>query len=308
MSDGYEYSYTFDGLHFEIPGFNKTVTLPPPIPVMLGFGSVVVYLFLIFVLFPMFRPTSDWGKSALKSGAKFHFAVLFLYSAGCCILTFRHLILTGEFYSFQAYMCNPLPGYLRLVSLTFTLSKVVEWGDTAVDIWKGRTPAQIGFLHCYHHATTFLLFLLVINFPGTEKAGMLLNGFVHTLMYYHYAFRLPKFARPIITALQIVQLISVTYLWYATPDTCPAHASFIEDHTLEFYVPYALVPVYALFFIRFFIESYIIKPKQEKKRRGSGLMISRSSDALLADANGSTGADAVKNDSRNGHATHKKVN
>ncbi len=55
---------------------------------------------------------------------------------------------------------------------------------------------------------------------------MLMNGFVHFLMhvpqtlpavifcnnfnmYAHYAFRLPRFFRPIITTLQIAQLVTV---------------------------------------------------------------------------------------------------
>jgi hypothetical protein len=46
-------------------------------------------------------------------------------------------------------------------------------------VWQGR---KLDFLHLYHHATTFALFLIVMNFPGTEKFGMILNGFVHTIM------------------------------------------------------------------------------------------------------------------------------
>ena len=46
-------------------------------------------------------------------------------------------------------------------------------------VWHGRRK---DFLHMYHHATTFALFLLVMNFPGAEKCGMLLNGAVHFIM------------------------------------------------------------------------------------------------------------------------------
>ena len=46
-------------------------------------------------------------------------------------------------------------------------------------IWQRRS---LDFLHTYHHATTFCLFLAVMNFPGAEKCGMLLNGFVHLIM------------------------------------------------------------------------------------------------------------------------------
>ena len=146
----------------------------------------------------------------------------------------------------------------------FILSKIWEWGDTAILRWKGLSLGKIGFLHIYHHATTFLLFLIITNFPGAEKCGMLLNGFVHTLMYYHYAYRLPKFLRPVITTFQILQLSTVTYLWRDIPKVCEAYADFPRRHSAEFFIPYALVPVYILFFLKFFFEQYLL-PSSKKK-------------------------------------------
>lgn len=143
------------------------------------------------------------------------------------------------------------------MSLAFTASKLWEWADTLVMLERGDSLRKIGVLHLYHHATTFLLFLIVGNFAGAEKAGMLLNGFVHTLMYAHYAWRLPKVVRPLITAAQVVQLAGVTWLWHATPALCPAYARFHRDHPVEFAIPYALVPVYLALFLHFFWVSYI---------------------------------------------------
>lgn len=108
---------------------------------------------------------------------------------------------------------------------------------------------------------------------------MLLNGFVHTIMYYHFAWRLPKILRPVITAAQIVQLAYLTWLWYVrscfvlfalcmhacvlcrhvTPSTCAAYATFPQEHPIEFIIPYGLVPVYLAFFLQFFWASYIAK-------------------------------------------------
>ena len=127
-----------------------------------------------------------------------------------------HIIETKEIINWTDYICTPVPPWLRAISITFTISKIWEWFDTAILISKGHSLSKIGFLHIYHHATTFLLFLCVMNLPGGEKSGMLFNGFVHTLMYYHFAFRLPKLLRPIITSLQIVQLMASTYIWHVT--------------------------------------------------------------------------------------------
>ena len=58
-----------------------------------------------------------------------------------------------------------------------------------------------------HHATTFWLFCFVMNLPGPEKFGLLMNGGVHTLMYSHYWRQWPKAFVPLITGLQIMQLL-----------------------------------------------------------------------------------------------------
>ena len=263
-----KYSFTFEEFIADIPFVNIHISMPHPIPYYLTFGSVVLYCFLIFVIFPMFTPKSEEGRKRLEKNAKVHFALLFVYSGIAFSATLYHIIQAGEIYDFQAYFCNPVPAWLRFLSLTFIVSKMWEWGDTAIDIWRGKTVSKIGFLHCYHHATTFFLFLLVQNFPGTEKAGMLLNGFVHTLMYYHYAFRLPRAFRPFITAAQIVQLITVTYLWHVTPATCTQNATFPKDHYLEFLFPYLFVPVYCIFFVKFFVESYLFPQRKGEGKSG----------------------------------------
>jgi hypothetical protein len=170
----------------------------------------------------------------------------------------------GDFTSYETFLCTPVPGWLRWVSISFTLSKVWEWLDTAILLWKGHGLQKIGFLHLYHHLTTLFLFLHVMNAPGTEKSGMLMNGFVHTLMYYHFAFRLPKAFRPLITFAQILQLSSATYFHYAIPSICPVHAAFPSTHPWEHLVPYLMVPVYCLFFIKFFFEQYVFTKKEAK--------------------------------------------
>jgi Ca2+/Na+ antiporter len=253
------YSFTFDEISFDIPYTSLSYRYGAPIPAILAFGSILIYLICIYGVMPLFTPKTTQGKEQLNHLAKIHFAILFVYSGICCGSTFYYLLINGQFQNYSTFMCEPLPEWLRFLSLTFILSKLWEWIDTFIDLWRGKTPAQIGFLHCYHHATTFFLFLLVENFPSTEKSGMLFNGFVHTLMYYHYAFRLPKFMRPLITFAQIVQLVTVTGIWHLTPKECALYESYPKEHFVEFLLPYAMVPVYAIFFVKFFIESYVIK-------------------------------------------------
>lgn len=257
------YKFNFNILEFEIPFTNYIFHFNSPIPLLLSFGSILIYLLFIYIIIPNLTSIITKNKILFNNFTKLHFFLLFLYSGICCFSTLYYLYKNNEFINLNDFMCKPLPDWLRLLSLTFIISKIWEWVDTFIDIWRGKTPYQIGFLHCYHHATTFFLFLLVENFPSTEKSGMLLNGFVHTLMYYHYAFRLPKFMRPLITFFQIVQLVTVTYIWHITPLTCSEHALFPKEHFIEFIIPYGLVPVYAIFFVKFFIESYILPKKKQ---------------------------------------------
>lgn len=262
------YIFHFQQLRVEIPFTDYVLTAQDPVTYYMTFGSCLLYLLLIFVIFPLFTPSTDEGKAKAKAFAKFHHTCLFVYSAGSFSAALWHLLSSGELSDFSGFLCNPVPAWLRCVSLSFIVSKVFEWPDTAIDIWKGRSVSRIGFLHCYHHCTTFFLFLLIENFPGLEKSGMLMNGFVHSLMYYHYAFRLPKVMRPLITAAQIAQLVSSTWFWHITPATCPALAYYPQEHFAEFCFPYVFVPVYTLFFLKFFYETYIaVQPDRDQKKK-----------------------------------------
>ena len=224
------------------------IRVAPPFPAapLLAAGSVLLYAFLMFVRWPRAyarQRALRVAKAAIPEPpwAFYHHAALFAYSAFACGAAALHVVAAREL-SLAAFACAPLPAWLRLVSITFTLSKLWEWLDTEVLFARGGSAKEVGFLHLYHHATTFLLFLVVQNFPGAEKSGMLLNGFVHTLMYAHYAWRLPRWARPIITAAQIVQLAAVTALWAATPTLCGgAPAAFARDNAAAFATPFVSV-------------------------------------------------------------------
>jgi hypothetical protein len=275
------YTFTFSRFDALVPlsvvGLpDARILLEGPLPAALAVGSVLVYAALIFVVWP--RAWADarterarGGKPAEPSWAFAHHAFLALYSLAACVSAAASSVLAGEERDLVAFTCAPVPPWLRLVSLTFTASKVLEWLDTAVHFARGGTlgAGQLSFLHCYHHATTFLLFLITPNIPGLDKSGMLLNGFVHALMYAHYAWRFSwKGARPLITFAQIAQLATVTALWAASPRICgpgSAAANYARDAPLEFSLPFALVPVFLMLFIVFFVETYCrAKPKAAK--------------------------------------------
>ncbi|CAL8107277.1 unnamed protein product [Orchesella dallaii] len=91
-----------------------------------------------------------------------------------------------------------------------TLSKVCELGDTAFLVLRKR---PVMFLHWYHHATVMLYtwYTYEDNDP-CHRWFIVMNYFVHTIMYTYYAlramgFRLPRSVSMLITSLQIGQMI-----------------------------------------------------------------------------------------------------
>ena len=147
-------------------------------------------------------------------------------------------------------------------------------GAGAVDGRPSSAPARaegagddgLNFLHVYHHCTTFWLFLLVADLPGALKMGPLLNGFVHWLMYWHYARPFPKVIVPFITISQIAQLAFVTFTWYMSATHCESCRSFIRDHWYEYMTPWLMVPVYLVFFVKFFLQRFVLPLFVGKKK------------------------------------------
>lgn len=236
-------------------------------PAIMMVSSALFYWFVLVKWgFPSTRPTDDAARKRCNTWRNRHNLVLFIFSAISCFSTAAWLFVEGQLFDWKALLCTPVEGtWVRALSIVFVLSKIWEWIDTAFLIWLGTRPPE--FLHLYHHATTFWLFCFVINMPGPEKFGLLMNGGVHTLMYSHYWRPWPKSLVPLITLLQIAQLITVNYAWTVSPATCPAapFADGFEKHPLEFITPYTMVPVYLWFFIVFFVKRFILKKKSTPK-------------------------------------------
>ena len=132
---------------------------------------------------------------------------------------------------------------------------------------------MIGFL-CFRAINifttrTFFLFLFVTSMPVTEKSGLLLNGAVHALMYYHFAFRLPRWLRPLITAAQIVQLAVVTFAWIDCSRRCDEAVAYRRAHPLDYRWPFLTVPVYLALFVKFLSTSTCSRASRARARRRS---------------------------------------
>eukprot|EP00461_Guttulinopsis_vulgaris_P001755 UN01755 len=266
QNEGPLWKWNYSGLTFDVPFTSpyQRIELGPWAPAALSWVSAILFCFLVIVVFPMIKPKS---KETIKTIAFWHYCGLFIYSAVCSAAAFYVMFSRGEvdFNNLTPFYCDKVPDWFRIISVSFIFSKYWEWVDTALLVWNGKSVYQIGFLHFYHHMTTVWVFSLTSNFPGTDKLGIALNGFVHTLMYYHYAFRLPKMFRPLITFAQIVQLAIGTLSWGYNYEACSEYAGMRENSPLSYWSLWAMVPVFLVFFIRFFFQTYILpQPPQQK--------------------------------------------
>jgi hypothetical protein len=239
-----------------------------PIPLILMVAIGASYLVLVYRIWPLIRPLATSHRGVFQQLRKFHNIFLFLYSAVCCFGSLGFMYVHGELnifdpatltFDFTPMICNEnLPQWIWLLNLSFVLSKIYEWLDTAFLVWMKRDASKdLSFLHVYHHATTFWLFLNVSNFKAQCKIGMVVNGFVHTLMYAHYAWPFPKPIVPLITAAQILQLIFVTWVWNIIPVRCPLHKDFMTTYFWEWITNFLFVPVYLIFFVKYFVGRFI---------------------------------------------------
>ena len=73
-------------------------------------------------------PTFQLKPANFKSVSKTHYAALCVYSLVCCSATLYHVWSVGQLEGsgWLDFMCTPVPDWLRLLSITFTLSKIWE--------------------------------------------------------------------------------------------------------------------------------------------------------------------------------------
>merc|ERR1712078_738456 len=170
--------------------------------------------------------------------------------------------------------CNPYsqenPPLAKLLWL-FYISKVWDFWDT-IFIVLGKKWRQLSFLHVYHHTTIFLFYWLNSNvfYDGDIYLTIVLNGFIHTVMYTYYFIcmhtkdpksgkSLPIWWKSHLTLMQLIQFVTMmSQGTYVVVTKCES----LSTQIAATYVVYIL----SLFFLfaQFFVQSYMT-PKKKKK-------------------------------------------
>merc|ERR1712151_712064 len=154
----------------------------------------------------------------------------------------------------------------------FYLSKILDFFDTFFIIL-GKKWRQSSFLHVYHHTTIFLFYWLNVNvnYDGDIYLTVLLNGFIHTVMYTYYFIcmhtkdpktgkSLPIWWKSSLTMMQMIQFVTMmsqgSYLIVTQPPT-------VSLPVVKVYIAYIFSLL--ILFGQFYVQSYM-KPKKSKKK------------------------------------------
>ena len=141
----------------------------------------------------------------------------------------------------------------------FPFSKLLELVDTAFIVLR---KSKISFLHCYHHATVFMLCWYSYATPASPAVwGRTVNFFVHAVMYTYYAVKAsgrypPRALAQAITTLQLTQMFfGLFYTFtaiklYYSGQVCGVTRQFVTISCLLF-------GSYAILFMNFYYWTYI---------------------------------------------------
>lgn len=152
----------------------------------------------------------------------------------------------------------------------FCFSKLPEFGDTVFIVLRKQ---PLIFLHWYHHMTTLAICMYAhYEYIGPGRWYMVMNYFVHSIMYSYYALkalkiRVPNMIAMLITTLQILQMmvgtaITTMALLYRSQGLPCQMSNGCAAVSLVIYISYFVL------FAHFFYGRYIAKPSSVTKPKG----------------------------------------
>eukprot|EP00980_Cylindrotheca_fusiformis_P031102 scaffold25830_cov162-Cylindrotheca_fusiformis.AAC.3 len=131
------------------------------------------------------------------------------------------LIAYRNSYTFACNEYNQLDPKCAKLMYLFYLSKIWDFWDT-IFIVLGKKWNQLSFLHVYHHFSVFLICWLQLNalYDGDVYLFIMLNAFIHTVMYSYYLICMhtkdpitgtsfPIWWKSSLTIMQMIQFITL---------------------------------------------------------------------------------------------------
>lgn len=162
---------------------------------------------------------------------------------------------------------------MQMIYYINSFFKVWEFMDTFLLAVRKK---PIGFLHAYHHAATLILtWNQMMQHSAPQWVAIVLNLWVHVLMYYYYAMSalgIRIWWKKHLTTIQIVQFIIdvvvIGYAYYAfiragfDPNVCYGTSTGAI-------VGISILFSYLLLFVRFYWQTYSVKTTKSNKQKAT---------------------------------------
>mmetsp|Transcript_2292 Transcript_2292/g.2948 ORF Transcript_2292/g.2948 Transcript_2292/m.2948 type:complete len:306 (+) Transcript_2292:1-918(+) len=200
------------------------------------------------------------------------YPVQFIYNVVQIMLCSYMCIEAGLIAYRQGYTILPCNAYNKEtppvgnVLWLFYISKVLDFMDTFF-IVIGKKWRQLSFLHVYHHCTIFLFYWLNTNagYDGDIYLTIVLNGFIHTVMYTYYFLSMHTrdiWWKKYLTMMQMIQFLTMmsqaTYLLTSGCKTFPPRIT-------QAYLIYIFSLL--VLFAQFFVQSYMGGGKKKNGKK-----------------------------------------
>ncbi|ESO84019.1 hypothetical protein LOTGIDRAFT_155331 [Lottia gigantea] len=225
----------------------------------------LIYLILIFSLQRRMKHREEFK---LRIPLTMWSTILALFSVAGAIRSLPEFIVAVKEKGFQYSVC--IPGYSGSVpgfwGSLFTISKVLEFGDTLFIVLRKKT---LIFLHWYHHITVVInVYLMHGEHAAAGKWYYVMNYVVHSFMYSYYALKamqiyVPKQISLLITSMQLLQMImgciiNIMIFVYKSK------GEFCQQSDMNLVLSSLMYVSYLILFADFFCKSYI-RPRVSKR-------------------------------------------
>lgn len=145
----------------------------------------------------------------------------------------------------------------------FYIQKFWEFLDTWFFILR-KSFRQVTFLHLFHHSSITLVvgFILRFDFAGDVYLPIVLNSFIHVLMYSHYlvtSLGMKSWWSQYLTSLQLIQFLMIalqSYIAWTSGPTCGY--DFVKAILIVYMASMLLL------FGNFFVQKYLNPPSKLK--------------------------------------------
>jgi fatty acid elongase 3 len=149
-------------------------------------------VYVSFVIFHSFIYRSKAGKVLnLNVAQRVHNLILSIGSLFVFVMCLLEVLQRSSQESSAAWLLceradTRIEGRLWFWSFVYYLSKYYELADTALQLIQGKTPPNY-FLHVFHHSIVIIMcWSWISSGASMQFIGLLVNCFVHTVMYYYF--------------------------------------------------------------------------------------------------------------------------